>query len=566
MSAHLEEKSSAPVDVYPRVLLCIWIFTVAFVTVCCPVLGTNEVLPSPFLELVSITNVQDSGLNLGIHLSLDRDREDTLFLSDAEQKRILCQAGRDYPRAFELKTQQHIRPYGLVLSDDGSLYIANPDLHEVLVFSPDGELERVIGGFESKIEHPIDLDVMENGLVYVLDDVQKAVLIFDAEGAFKRVVQLPLEVNPPVSFSVTDEELFVLFAGVSQILKVAENGTAHWFGEEGYEIGQLKSPNDLVVIEGSLYVIDRINNAIQIYDLDGHFIREYILYKDLLHAPIAMCIHGDTLYVVNAIDQILEFRMRYAHTGIEHAVLGEEYCALGYYDCAADEFKKALSLGYDPAEVHFFLGLCYYMLNSYAEATGQFQLARNKDPDDIETIFQLANSLYRGGEYAEATKMYETVLIYEPSHVQATYNLGEIYLKLGNLEQAESHFNRALELAPDSTDALLGLGRVYMRRGAFPEALRTFEEVLNKVPRDGRALYYIGLIHFGQGRFEDAAKAFEESARKGPFFIDSLYRLGLSYLSLGQEEEAAAWFQKVLDVVPSHEGARKMLKQIENSN
>jgi len=555
----------AILDSYSRSTLWVWASIIVFAITVPPVVVLAEAQPSPFLELLTITSLEDCNLNLGIHLSLACDQEGTLFLSDAEHKCILRQANRNCPRPFELKPHRYLRPYGLTIDHEGWLYIANPDLHEVLVLSLDGQLKKEIGGFGSEIEHPIDLAITTAGLIYVLDDVRDAILVLDAKGTFKRAIQLPVEAGRPISFSVSDQRVFVVFDGKPKILIVDENGPSDWFGQEGYEIGQLKSPASLEVREGYLYVIDRINNAVQVYDLDGHFIREYILYKNLLHGPLAFCVHGDRLYIANALDQILEFRMREASTGIEHSVLGEEYYALAYYEPAAAEFRKAIRLGYDPAETHFSLGLCYYILESYAEATEQFLLAKEKNPSDVETIFQLANSLYRMDEYTQAVGMYHTVLTYKPAHILATYNLGETYLKLGDEDQAEECFNKLLGLDPDSIDALLGLGRVYVQREAFPKALETFNSVLKADPANGQAPYYMGLVYFEQCQYEEASKALEDSASKGPFFIDSLYHLGLCYLALGEEERAISCFENVIQAKPSHEEAQKRLEQIQNS-
>jgi len=551
---------------YTRVVLCAFALLLGVVFALHSAEPAKQVEPSWFLELVEVAGTADGKLNLGVHLSLERDLQGNLLLSDAEQHQILCQAIDGTMQPLGLRLPGHFRPYGLAISKDGCLYVANPDSHEVLIFNPGGELSAAIGGFGTRLERPIDVAIGEDGRVYVLDDISNVVVVYNAAGVFREGIPLPPDVGLPISLSTSLGEIFVLFAGSPRILRIDSVRSYRWFGDEGYGVGQLKSPSDVAIVDDLLYVVDRTNSAIQVYDTNGDFIREYVLYKRLLHNPLAVSADEHTVTIANAIDQLLRFRIGCANTGIEHAVLGEEYCLLGYYGRSSKEFEKALLLGYDPAEVHFYLGFCYYTLGSYGEAEEQFRVAQEKDPDDVETLFQLANSLYRTGEYPEAAEMYQAVLAYEPGHVQAAYNLGETYLKLGDLEQAESHFNRALELAPGSRDAILGLGRVCMQRGDLPNALRLFKEVLNKAPEDGRAAYYIGLIQFEQGQYKEASKAFEKSAAMGPFFIDSLYHLGLSYLALGQEEEAAVWFQKVLDVAPSHKGARKMLKQIENSN
>lgn len=518
--------------------------------------------PSSFLELEGIVDLDECGLHLGSHVDLACNGEGVIFLSDATRRKVFYLAENGCLRPLELEIHGYFRPYGIAFDEEGRLYVANPHMHEILVFGQDGKLERTLGGFNSQLRHPVDLAVSEEKLIYVLDDERNAVVVLEDTAKVKGFIPLPIGLGRPMSISVIKGKIFVVIDGVPAILALDMKGHARWLGEEGYEIGQLKVPIDLDANGEQLYVLDFLNNAVQAYDGEGNLVKEYILYKYLLNGPVAICVCDERLYVANAADQILKFKIRYATTGIEHSLLAEELFALGYYREAIEEFNRAVDLGYSPAEVHFSLGLCFYLLGFYEEAKEEFQEALEGKPHDITVIFQLANTFYRMGRYGEAAELYELVLKNEPRHLQALYNLGKSYLGLGKINEAERQFKKALEFFPEFTDALIELAAILLNKGGLTEAEELLRQVLEKSPTDGRALYFMGRVYFELGRHRKAAEFFEEASSFGPLFIESLYYLGLCYLELGELEEAIACFRRVLEIDPSNEEARRRLEEI----
>jgi hypothetical protein len=71
-------------------------------------------------------------------------------------------------------------------------------------------------------------------------------------------------------------------------------------GEEGRS-GAFRNPHALLIDtrsrEPRLLVTDRHNSRIQVYDLDGGYVRAFA--SDQLVAPSAMAVHGDRLYVAD---------------------------------------------------------------------------------------------------------------------------------------------------------------------------------------------------------------------------------------------------------------------------
>ena len=85
---------------------------------------------------------------------------------------------------------------------------------------------------------------------------------------------------------------------------------------------------------------------------DGKFLQDHLLAKDRLKQPTRMAVGQHSVYVVNeGKGEILQFAIRSATTGIEHAVLGEEYLALKEYGKAAAELAPISDPGLVPATI-----------------------------------------------------------------------------------------------------------------------------------------------------------------------------------------------------------------------
>ncbi len=143
-------------------------------------------------------------------------------------------------------------PHGIDVDDDGNVWVADASGneegtkgHQVIKFSPQGEVlmrlgtAGVAGRTRDTLDQPNDVIVAPNGNIFVADG------------------------HPA--------------AGNNRIVKYAPDGTylMEW-GETGSEPGQFRTPHALAFdSEGLLYVGDRSNRRIQVFDQDGTFMRDY---------------------------------------------------------------------------------------------------------------------------------------------------------------------------------------------------------------------------------------------------------------------------------------------------
>ena len=174
---------------------------------------------------------------------------------------------------------------------------------QLLEFNPDGSFLREIGHnlYAWSFAHSVKVDSQDS--VWVADKGSDMVIKFDPEGRVVMVFGRKLEASdegteplkhpkpplPPVDGmfrQVTDmawdaEGNTYISDGYvnSRIAKVDKNGK--WlksWGEPGDQPGQLNTPHSIAVdANGNVYVADRGNRRIQVFDGNGKFLRQIVI-------------------------------------------------------------------------------------------------------------------------------------------------------------------------------------------------------------------------------------------------------------------------------------------------
>ena len=169
---------------------------------------------------------------------------------------------------------QFDRPYGIAADYNGSnleIFISDPGRDRVQVFSEDGTFLRK---FSSINGDPREIAVDENGLLYVGDKAD-LVNVFDKTGAIVNTISgLSGE---PWGVSVYGNRLAVgnSHSEVNKVRIYDINGSfIKEFGSRGDANGQFNNPRSVDYdSSGNLWVTDRANHRIQVFDGDGTFIR-----------------------------------------------------------------------------------------------------------------------------------------------------------------------------------------------------------------------------------------------------------------------------------------------------
>jgi tetratricopeptide (TPR) repeat protein len=118
------------------------------------------------------------------------------------------------------------------------------------------------------------------------------------------------------------------------------------------------------------------------------------------------------------------------------------------YPQAEKEYRAALQLAPDRADIHFYLGYVLLEQKKWEEAITENTEALRLRPDIAVAHNNLGFALYHEGNLEEAKAQYREALALKPNYPNAHHGLGRVLEKTGDLSAAAQEFHAACELVP----------------------------------------------------------------------------------------------------------------------
>lgn len=190
------------------------------------------------------------------------------------------------PDFFQLPPDEHfVEPAGVAVNSKGNIYVFHRGKHPLMEFSPSGKFLRSIADDLFVTAHMVRVDPDDN--LWTTDIGSHVVLKLSPEGrvllALGRM-RIPGDdvghFNQPTDVAWDrDGNIYVTDGyGNSRVLKFDKNGNKllGW-GMKGTGPGQFDTPHTIVVDGDLVYIGDRENARIQIFDTNGRFLRQWKL-------------------------------------------------------------------------------------------------------------------------------------------------------------------------------------------------------------------------------------------------------------------------------------------------
>ena len=197
---------------------------------------------------------------------------------------------------------------GVALNSKGHIFLLNRGNHPLLEFMPDGSFVRSIGDGSTIFHaaHSVRFDADDN--MWLVDAGNNVVVKFNAKGrivqalgrrlepwvymthGIERAIPAPASFYQPTDTVVgPDGSTYITDGyGNSRVVKFTREGNlVKYWGDRGTRPGQFNTPHSIVMDRSqNLYVADRQNSRIQIFDTNGQFKQEW----DLDGLTWSMCI------------------------------------------------------------------------------------------------------------------------------------------------------------------------------------------------------------------------------------------------------------------------------------
>jgi DNA-binding beta-propeller fold protein YncE len=236
----------------------------------------------------------------------------TSFASDSDLGRT--RSFSDYIIGEQKPVNPLVKPYGLALHD-GKLYVCDTVENVIQVFdlkkrrstdfAPRGE---------GKLALPINISIDEDGTRYVADTGRQQVLIYSDDGTFLGALGKKDEMKP-TDVAITTNRLYItdLNGHAVRVYSKTEHKLLFTIPREGEtNEGKLFQPTNLAVDKpgGRLLVSDTGANRVQIYDLDGKYLRSIGrqgVAPGMFARPKGVAVDRNGLaYVVDAATQVVQ--------------------------------------------------------------------------------------------------------------------------------------------------------------------------------------------------------------------------------------------------------------------
>ncbi len=209
------------------------------------------------------------------------DAHDHIYLVDKTARIQVFDTDGHFLRGWRTPAKETGKPTGLSIGIDGNLLVADTHYYQVLIYSPEGELLRTIGGTfgnrPGEFGQVSDAVQDSQGNFYVAekgdyDRIQK----FSPTGDF--LLQWgshgsePSQFRLPQSLAVDEDDRIWVVDACNHRIQVFDSGGTFQFawGTEGSGPEQLYYPYDLVFGDGdTVYVCEYGNHRVQKFTRDG---------------------------------------------------------------------------------------------------------------------------------------------------------------------------------------------------------------------------------------------------------------------------------------------------------
>ncbi len=185
---------------------------------------------------------------------------------------------------------------------------------------------------------------------------------------------------------------------------------------------------------------------------------------------------------VSMADPLLEELRTVLRSPQRHRTLALQADAIGDREEAVRQFRLALELEPDDADLQLSLGMALDRAGRAREALPELEAALRLDPQSAQASFMLGTILERAGRDAEAMGRYAAAAEHAPESVEAQLRLADAYSRAARLDEALAHYRRVLEVSPDSVAGRFGEAMALVRLGRHREARDRFAAARERHP------------------------------------------------------------------------------------
>ncbi|SPE25532.1 exported hypothetical protein [Acidobacteriia bacterium SbA2] len=244
--------------------------------------------------------------------------------------------------------------------------------------------------------------------------------------------------------------------------------------------------------------------------------------------------------------QALQAKLRANPNADTYTEIGTWFGDRHEFSCAADAYRKALSLAPDSARLPYLLGLSLYSSGNLLGAVPALQQSVDSAPNKLKPRLILAAALDRLQRKDEAKQQWQAALKIDAQSTAARQGLANELADEGNFGGAIA----LLRSSQSHPDIAVTLAQIYVRLKMLDEASKLLTDALAHNPSSLPLATTLASVNLKQTHYQAAEKVCAKAVRQHPSDPD-LLRLYLQVLVLtGNSSVAQPLARKLLAAAP----------------
>src|SRR6185312_2161099 len=174
---------------------------------------------------------------------------------------------------------------------------------------------------------------------------------------------------------------------------------------------------------------------------------------------------------------------------------------------------------------------------------------------DVEAIMLAATCRFEAGDAAAALAALDEARGLAPGRADVLRWAGNITRSLGDVDGAIRAYREALAIDADFAAVRFDLARLLMQRELWREAEQELVAALDAVPTYAEATLALATLRRLTGQPRDAVGLLVDLLQRDSYNFDAHIALGETLIELNRAPDAATAFRRVLAFDPDHAGA-----------
>jgi tetratricopeptide (TPR) repeat protein len=230
------------------------------------------------------------------------------------------------------------------------------------------------------------------------------------------------------------------------------------------------------------------------------------------------------------------------------AELGQLLIETGNPSDGRDHLENAVRLGFDDAQVWFYIGVADNQLGDPQDAVAALQRAENLDPANPAVLSNLTDTYLRVGDVDSALRVANRAVQLHSTEAFAYESLGTVQLDKNQFDDGRKTLQKALQIDPKDVRAKALIGRSYLSQPKPDpdKALEQFNAILATDPKNTDALSGKAEALARKNDVTGAVAALQQIVKIQPDAVEPEDDIAQMYLEKNMVDQARAQFAQAI--------------------